>query len=90
MNINIKEKLENNVINKYANLEDPKYLAAFKPKQRSMWRFALLLIRSRPNKAIYDLSNDQEALNHQLGIFMTMGEEDFTIEEWFNFLASQK
>ena len=90
MNININKKLENNVINKYVNLEDPKYLATYDDKQRSMWRFALLLIRSNPNKDVYDSSIDQDMLSHQLGIFATMDEEEFTIDEWFKFLVSQK
>ena len=90
MEVNIKRKLENNIISKYVSLEDPKYLAKYDRKQRSMWRFAYLMARCNIDKAVYNSNKDEKMLNHQLNIFLTMGEEKFTLEEWFEFMGSQK
>ncbi|MCR4874191.1 MAG: hypothetical protein K5923_00440 [Clostridia bacterium] len=89
MNINIKEKLENKIINKYTTFEDQNYLSAYNPKQRSMWHFAFVLVRSDPDKAVYDLNKDKDELNQQLDIFTSIAEETFSLEEWFNYLSKQ-
>ena len=89
MIVNIKEKLENNIINQYTTFEDPKYLSKYNPKQRSMWHFAYSLVRSDPDKAVYDLKEDKDELIQQYGFFKSITEEPFSLEEWFDYLSKQ-
>ena len=92
MRINIAKKYIANVQSKYPDYtKRTEYEKAYTKKERSMWFFALLMLK-KEDVYVYDSDNpkDVEWLQENLDIAVHIeGVEKFTLEEWFKFLSTQ-
>ena len=89
MKINIVEIYKKKVTEKVGYSIPSKFEILFTDKEKSIWFFTLLLIKSNPEKDEYDNNNeaDMSNLNKMMSIFKSMGHEQFTIQEWFDYLS---
>lgn len=92
MIINVSKKYEYNVSTKYDCDNKQEYNAAYTKKEQDMWFFAEVLLKKDEEKDVYDSNNKEDVawLNRMLKIVLKYdGIEQFTLEEWFKFMASQ-
>ena len=89
MVVNIKEKYDANIHNKYSSLEDPKFVNAYNLTEQGMWSFTLSLLRTNPKKDLYDNIKDERELTQRLEVFKLAEDVDFSIDAWFDFMTRQ-
>ena len=92
MRINLDKKYITNVQSKYPDYtKRTEYEKAYTKKERSMWFFALLMLK-KEDVYVYDSDNPKDVawLQRNLNIAVHIeGVEKFTLEEWFKFLSTQ-
>ncbi len=92
MKINIDKKYVTNVLSKYDYTNKDEYEKAYSKKERSMWFFALLMLKKDVDVDVYDSDNPKDVawLQRNLNIAVHIeGVEKFTLKEWFEFLSTQ-
>ena len=92
MRINLDKKYITNVLSKYDYTNKDEYEKACTKKERSMWFFALLMLKKDVDVDVYDSDNPKDVawLQRNLNIAVHIeGVEKFTLKEWFEFLSTQ-
>lgn len=92
MVINIDKKYKTNV-SKYNYKNRAEYEKAYTEKERSMWFFALMMLKKDLDQVEYDSEKQEDVkwLNDNLEAVLLMPDVlPFTLDEWFKFMATQK
>jgi len=90
MIINIKEKYRENIGNNFDHTNKKIYESMFSSKERNMWYFVSLMIKTNPEKEFYDSIRDRKYLSLQLELTLAHSNLDsFTLDEWFNYLNNR-
>jgi len=92
MKINIDKKYVTNILSKYDYKNKEAYEKAYTKKERDMWFFTLMMLKKDLDQVEYDSDNPKDVkwLNDNLALVLDFDEIDnFTLEEWFNYMASQ-
>lgn len=92
MTININEIYKKNILYKYDYRNRDEFEKAYNSKERHMWNFTLALLKDMPDRHFYDNENKKDIadleMNREL-FFDWCPPNDFTIEDWFNYLKNK-
>ncbi len=89
MKINLNEKYQNNLENKYKDFTFD-CLADMPKKEVDMWQFTYYILKDNYPKVVFDTVSQRDYLEGCLEIYLCMkGITPFTYEEWVAYMASK-